>query len=38
MSERPFIVRCIECDRAFDLTDENDSDEWYAGHDCEDES
>lgn len=27
--------RCVECGRVFDLTDENDADEWFAGHDCE---
>lgn len=27
--------RCPECGRVFDLTDENDADEFYSGHDCE---
>ncbi len=36
MSERPFIVRCIECNRPFNLADEDDSAEWHYGHDCED--
>lgn len=26
---------CPECERVFDLTDESDADEFYAGHDCE---
>lgn len=26
---------CPECGRVFDLSDENDSSEWYYGHDCE---
>jgi endogenous inhibitor of DNA gyrase (YacG/DUF329 family) len=28
-------VRCPECGRVFDLTDEDDANEWYYGHDCE---
>jgi len=28
-------VKCYECDRRFDLTDENEADEWLHGHDCE---
>jgi hypothetical protein len=28
-------VLCIECGRDFDLSSEDDSDEWYYGHDCE---
>jgi hypothetical protein len=27
---------CSECGRVFDLSDENDVDDWYYGHDCED--
>jgi hypothetical protein len=26
---------CPECDRVFDLTNEDDADEWAHGHDCE---
>jgi hypothetical protein len=26
---------CSECKRIFDLNDELEADEWYAGHDCE---
>ncbi|MGA0847936.1 MAG: hypothetical protein ACO395_04705 [Pontimonas sp.] len=26
---------CLECGRKFDLTDENDNNEWAYGHDCE---
>jgi hypothetical protein len=29
-------VKCSECQRVFDLTDETDSEEWFYGHDCED--
>lgn len=28
-------VKCPECERAFDLCDETDAEEWYYGHDCE---
>jgi hypothetical protein len=28
-------VKCVECDREFDLLDEDDAQEWYYGHDCE---
>ena len=28
-------VQCIECDRLFDLMDEEQAGEWYYGHDCE---
>jgi len=28
-------VKCDECERRFDLMDENEADEWYYGHDCE---
>lgn len=31
-------VKCPECGRVFDLTDENDAEEWAYGHDCEEES
>ena len=30
-----FAVKCRECERVFDLTDEQDSTEWHYGHDCE---
>lgn len=26
---------CTECQRVFDLNDENDNAEWHYGHDCE---
>jgi len=26
---------CIECDRVFNLLDEDDAGEYYFGHDCE---
>lgn len=26
---------CPECERVFDLTDDNDNAEWHYGHDCE---
>jgi len=28
-------ARCVECDRVFDLSDDNDANEWSYGHDCE---
>lgn len=28
-------VRCKECGRVFDLTNEVDAEEWTYGHDCE---
>ena len=28
-------VRCCECERVFDLTNEGDAEEWFYGHDCE---
>lgn len=28
-------AQCVECDRIFDLTDEDDAAEWSYGHDCE---
>jgi hypothetical protein len=29
-------AKCPECLRIFDLLDENDAEEFYYGHDCED--
>lgn len=29
------LVRCVECGRVFDITDEADAAEWHYGHDCE---
>jgi len=29
-------VTCKECGRVFDLSDVNQANEWYYGHDCED--
>lgn len=26
---------CVECGRVFDLMDEEQSGEWFFGHDCE---
>lgn len=31
------IMTCQECGRSFDLTDEDDANEWYYGHDCEEQ-
>lgn len=28
-------VKCAECNRVFDLTDEAEAEEWAYGHDCE---
>ena len=30
-------AKCPECNRVFDLQDEDDAAEFYYGHDCEDE-
>ncbi len=35
ISNRIFKVTCGECDRTFDLYDEEQAAEWYGGHDCE---
>jgi hypothetical protein len=29
------MARCGECGRQFDLLNEDDANEWFAGHDCE---
>ena len=26
---------CVECNRSFDMSDEDDAAEWSYGHDCE---
>lgn len=31
----PTKAVCPECERVFDLLDEDDAGEWYYGHDCE---
>jgi hypothetical protein len=31
-------AKCVECERVFDLLEEEDANEWYYGHDCETES
>ncbi len=28
------IVKCVECDKVFDLDVEEQAEEWYYGHDC----
>jgi hypothetical protein len=28
-------AKCVECERVFDLLNEDDANEWYYGHDCE---
>lgn len=30
-------TKCVECGRVFDLSHENDADEFYYGHDCYEE-
>lgn len=30
-------VKCPECGRVFDLTDETEAEEFFYGHDCEEE-
>jgi len=34
----PTTAQCRECARRFDLLDETDAEEWYYGHDCEEEA
>ena len=29
------ITKCPECEREFDLRNEEESEEWHYGHDCE---
>ena len=29
-------AKCTECNRTFDLLDEDQAAEWFEGHDCED--
>lgn len=29
------VLTCLECDRKFDMTNENDVTEYSFGHDCE---
>ena len=31
-------AKCPECGRVFDLLDEDDAEEWFGGHDCEEEA
>lgn len=33
--EIQYTVKCRECGRVFDLRKEEDAQEWYYGHDCE---
>lgn len=33
----PIKARCPECGRVFDLLDEEQAEEWYYGHDCEEQ-
>ena len=28
-------AKCVECERGFDLLDEDEAGEYYYGHDCE---
>jgi len=28
-------AKCVECERVFDLLDEDEAGEWFYGHDCE---
>ena len=28
-------AKCVDCNRVFDLSDTEDAEEWYYGHDCE---
>lgn len=29
------MAKCVECGRRFDLSDEEQAEEYYYGHDCE---
>lgn len=29
------LRQCVECERIFDLADEQQAQEWFYGHDCE---
>lgn len=29
------MPKCVECNRVFDLMNEDDANEYYYGHDCE---
>jgi hypothetical protein len=33
----PRIATCVECGRAFDMRDEDDANEYWYGHDCEEQ-
>lgn len=33
----PTKIKCLECERVFDLLNEDDAEEWYYGHDCEEQ-
>ena len=28
-------ARCVECEKVFDLMNEDEAGKWYYGHDCE---
>jgi hypothetical protein len=28
-------AKCVECNRVFDLFNEEEANEWFYGHDCE---
>lgn len=33
----PLRVACAYCERPFDLTDDDDYEAWFGGHDCEED-
>ena len=35
MNEQMIMKQCPECERVFDMLDDDDSAEWNYGHDCE---
>lgn len=35
MNRAANVRRCVECERVFDLTNDDDAAEWVYGHDCE---
>ena len=30
-------AKCVECERVFDLMEEDQASEWFYGHDCEEQ-
>ena len=34
----PIKTKCLACGRVFNMLNEVDAEEWYFGHDCEDDT